>query len=87
MNFAVVKLLFQKLLVQSPKMWCEYNFINTWAYQCDVYSGCKVAVPPGGKTGETGETGETGNSEEGEDLGDNKKGVETAQPTKTPETK
>ncbi len=65
-------------------MWCEYNCGCIWVYQCDFYSGCKVAVQPGGKTGETGETGEIG---EGEGLGDDKKGAETAEPTKTPETK
>ena len=53
-------------------------------YQCDSFTGCKVAVQPGGKTGETGEAGETG---EGEAPGADKNGVERAEPTKTPGTK
>ena len=64
--------------------------------QCDFFTGCKVAVQPGGKTGETGEAGETGETGqsgeageagEGEGPGDDKKGLETAEPTKTPGTK
>ncbi len=58
--------------------------------QCDFFTGCKVAVQPGGKTGDTGDTGDTGEAGEtgeGEGPGDDKKGLETVEPTKTPGTK